>query len=89
MLETFLSVLFVFLILVYALRLFFRYGLPWLLSRHMRKQQQKYYDFFGWGDARSQAKKSEGDVEVKNARTKPKKDDAEFGEYVDFEDVDE
>jgi len=55
----------------------------------MRKQQQKYYDFFGWGDARSQAKKSEGDVEVKNTRTKPKKDDAEFGEYVDFEDVDE
>ncbi len=89
MLESFLTVLFIFLILVYAFRLFFRYGLPWLLSRHMKKQQHKYYDFFGWGNATDPKKKKEGDVNIKNTRTKQKKEDTEFGEYVDFEDVDE
>ncbi len=89
MLETLLTVIFIFLVLVYAFRLFFRYGLPWLLSRHMRKQQQKYYDIFGWGNVNDPEKKREGEVKVKKSKTKHKKEDTDFGEYIDFEDVEE
>jgi hypothetical protein len=88
MLETFLTVVFVFILFYYAFRLFFRYGLPWLLARHIRKQQQKFYGAAGQtqGNAR---KRKEGEVKIKNVRQEKKKNDGDFGEYVDFEEVDE
>ena len=88
MLETFLTVVFVFILFYYAFRLFFRYGLPWLLARHIRKQQQKFYG------ANSQTQENvrnrkEGEVKIKNVRQEKKKNDGDFGEHVDFEEVDE
>ncbi len=89
MLETFLTIVFVFILFYYAFRLFLRYGLPWLLARHLRKRQQGFYDAFGRQENGNTAKK-EGEVKIKDARKEKKKENNEdFGEYVDFEDVDE
>ena len=88
MLEFLLSVLLIFLLLGYAFRLFFRYGLPWLMGRYMKSQQQKYYEGFK-RSAGNNSDKEEGEVEIRQARKKVKKDDVDFGEYVDFEDVDD
>jgi hypothetical protein len=89
MLEVFLTIVFVFILLYYGFRLFLRYGLPWLLTRHIRKQQQKFY---GANDQTQEnaRKRKEGEVKIKNpGNDKKKKKDEEFGEYVDFEEVDE
>ena len=88
MLEFFLTVILIVLLLGYAFRLFFRYGLPWLMGRYMKSQQQKFYDGFDQS-AGNKKRKNEGEVEVKQSRKKTKKDDNDFGEYIDFEDVDD
>ena len=88
MLEFLLSVILIFLLLGYAFRLFFRYGLPWLMGRYMKSQQQKFYEGFDQSAGNSRDKK-EGEVKIKQTRKKTKNDDGDFGEYVDFEDVDD
>ncbi len=88
MLEFLLSVILIFLLLGYAFRLFFRYGLPWLMGRYMKSQQQKFHEGFDQSAGNGRDKK-EGEVEIKQARKKTKKDENDFGEYVDFEDVDD
>ena len=88
MLEFLLSVILIFLLLGYAFRLFFRYGLPWLMNRYMKSQKQKFYEGFDQTTGNSRDNK-EGEVEIKQTRKKTKKDDNDFGEYVDFEDVDD
>ena len=88
MLEFLLTVILIFLLLGYAFRLFFRYGLPWLMGRYMKSQQQKFYDGFDQKAGNSRDK-NEGEVEVKQTRKKTKKDDNDFGEYIDFEDVED
>ncbi len=88
MLEFFLTVILIFLLLGYAFRLFFRYGLPWLMGRYMKSQQQKFYEGFDQTAGNSRDTK-EGEVEIKKTRKKKKKDDNDFGEYIDFEDVDD
>ena len=71
-----------FVIIYYGFKLFFRYGLPWILSRFVQKQQEKYNRNQGFNPD-----KQEGDVTVKNNASKQEKNDAGFGEYVDFEDI--
>jgi hypothetical protein len=81
-------IIFIFLAIGYTFKIFLRYGLPWLLSRFVQNQQQKY--------SNSQASNNynnppspDGQVNVKV--NKKKKNDAEvddFGEYVEYEDVD-
>ena len=88
MLEFLLSVILIFLLLGYAFRLFFRYGLPWLMGRYMKSQQQKFYEGFDQSAGNSRDK-NEGEVKIKQTRKKTKNDDGDFGEYVDFEDVDD
>lgn len=70
----------------YGFKLFLRYGLPWLIARFMKNQQAKYNQF---GQQQTTSRKTEGDVEIKTNQTKKSKDDDGFGEYVEFEDVDE
>ncbi len=71
-----------FILLYYLAKLFFRYVLPWLLRRYVKKQQEK----FGQNEWK-QDTPPEGEIKIKRTtRTKPK-DDGEFGEYIDFEDV--
>ena len=67
-----------FVLLYYALKLFLRYGLPWLIGRFMRNQQNKYQQQQG-----DNQNKKEGEVRVKMDKGKKGKDDSGFGEYVD------
>ena len=71
-----------FILFYYLVKLFFRYVLPWLLKKYVKKQQEKF-EQSGWsGD-----EPKEGEVKIKRTvNTKPK-NDSEFGEYIDFEDV--
>jgi len=61
--------------------------LPWLMGRYVKKQQEKFYQGFDQSGRNAQPKK-EGEVKIKQPRKKSKKDDGDFGEYVDFEDLD-
>jgi len=54
----------------------------------MKSQQQKFYEGFDQPAGNSRDK-NEGEVKIKQTRKKKKNDDNDFGEYVDFEDVDD
>lgn len=82
--DIFLGIILFFVLLYYALKLFLRYGLPWLIDRFMRNQQNKYQQQQGFNQDRK-----EGEVRVKMDKRKKGKDDSSFGEYVDYEDVKE
>ena len=84
LMEILLGIILFFVIIYYAFKLFLRYGLPWVLARFMRKQQEKYNQQQNHQNARS-----EGDVSIKSNASKKGKDDNGFGEYVDFEDIQE
>ena len=84
--EFILSAILIFILLGYAFRLFLRYGLPWLMGRYVKKQQEKFYQGFDQPGGNAYQKK-EGEVEIKKPRKKNKKDEGDFGEYVDFEDL--
>jgi len=87
--EAILRFIFVVVIIYYGFRLVFRYVAPWLLGRFMKKQQDKFSQMNGSGNTGyDQAK--EGEVHVKkNKSQKTDNSDDDFGEYVDFEDVDD
>jgi len=68
----------------YAIKLFLRYGLPWLMRRMIKRQQDR---FGGFGEPAN--KRKEGDVDISGKNAARKKDDKDFGEYVDFEDIKE
>lgn len=72
-----------FVILYYGFRLFLRYVLPWLLARFVKNQQEK----FNQRRTNSEEKK-EGEVRIRNNASSKNKDDKSFGEYVEFEDLD-
>ncbi len=79
-----LGIILFFVLLYYALKLFLRYGLPWLIGRFMRNQQNKYQQQQGFNQ-----NNKEGEIRVKRDKRKKDKDDGDFGEYVDYEDVKE
>ncbi len=84
----FLWLIFIFFLLAYGFRLFLRYGMPWLLGRFMKKQQEKFNQAYNQQQGFNQDKKK-GDMEINVPPTKEQKKDKGFGEYVDFEeDVD-
>ena len=83
--DIFLGILVFLMLLWYGLKIFLRYGLPWLLARFVRNQQAKY----GSSDGASGSHPQEGEVKVKKKTTQTNKDDKSFGEYVDFEDIKE
>ncbi len=84
--EFILSAILIFILLGYAFRLFLRYGLPWLMGRYVKKQQEKFYQGFDQAGGNAHQKK-EGEVKINQARKKTKKDEGDFGEYVEFEDL--
>lgn len=77
-------IVFIFFILAYTLRLFLRYGMPWLLGRIMKKQQDKFNQAFKQPHAYTQTKK-EGEVEINIPQKKKQDKEGDFGEYIDFE----
>ncbi len=74
-------------LLYYGVKLFIRYGLPWLIVHYFEKQQDKFHQ----GMNNEQKKqKTEGEIKVKSSQKKSgKADDKKFGEYIDFEEIDE
>ena len=78
-----------FVIIILAARIFIRYGLPYILGRFIRKQEQNFYQS---NNQSQQQKKEEGEVKIRqksSTNKKRHKDDKTFGEYVDFEDVEQ
>ena len=61
---------------------------PWLLARFVAKQQEKFNNMSGFQGtgARNQ---QDGDMNINADKPDQKKDDSDFGEYVDFEEVKE
>ncbi len=68
------------------MRLFLRYVLPWLIARFVAKQQEKFQNMSGFQEDYNS--NQEGDINIKSNRSNNKSDDSDFGEYVDFEEVD-
>lgn len=80
---SFLRFLFVLLIIWFVTRLIFRYVVPWFIMRFVKKQQDKYNEYF-----QNQETRNEGDVKIKVNKTETiNKDKDPFGEYVDYEEV--
>lgn len=83
--EKFFMIVFWIIFGFYLLRLVFRYLVPWLLARFIRKvagnmqQQANQYT----------APKPEGTVYVNTEQAEKPKIDPEIGEYIDFEDIKE
>lgn len=88
MLEALLKFMFIVIIIYYIFKTFIRYALPWFLTRFMKKQQEKFNNM-GGNQRNDFSNSNEGDVKVKSNQTQKSSDDGEFGEYVDFEEVDD
>ncbi len=86
--EVFLRFIFVVVLIYYGFRLVIRYVVPWLIARFMKKQQDKFNQMNGFANS-SDNQKKEGDVDLNTKRNQKSKEDDGFGEYVDFEDVDD
>lgn len=61
-------------------QLFFRYILPYILYRYIKKNQPDNPDF---------NKQKEGEVRINRKSAKQEQVDPNVGEYVDFEEVDD
>jgi hypothetical protein len=85
--EVFIGIILFFIIFWYGLKLFLRYGLPFLLTRFMKNQQSRY----GMPHQRpgQNQQRPDGEVSIKKNKSQKSRKDDDFGEYVDFEDVKE
>ena len=86
--EVFLRFIFIVVLIYYGFRLVIRYVVPWLIARFMKKQQDKFNQMGGFSNSGYNQTK-EGDVNLNTKRNQKSKKDDGFGEYVDFEDVDD
>jgi len=63
--------------------------MPWVLTRFVKKQQDKFNKMNGFGSTGYDQTK-EGEVHIKDSQSqKTSNEDNQFGEYVDFEEVDD
>jgi len=86
--EILLWIIFIFLIIGYGFKIFFRYGMPWLLNRFVQNQQKKYASNFSSGfNSQTTNQNVNPETERKNKKDTETKED--FGEYVDYEEIDE
>lgn len=82
----FLKFIFILIIIVYILKLLFRYVLPFLLSRYLKR---KMNDFGGktWEFNNPYQSKNEGDITIDKNTTSKKQYSKNSGEYIDFEEI--
>ncbi len=85
--EALLRFIFIIVLVYYGFKLVARYVMPWVITRFIKKQQQKFNDMNGVNNSNYDPT-NEGEVHIKTKKTKSAKNDDDFGEYVDFEDVD-
>ena len=82
--DVLLTIILIFFALSFLGRLFFRYVLPWWLSRFMKKQQQKFNQQY-YSDGRVYE-----DKEVRiNKESGKGAVNPDVGEYVDYEEIDD
>ncbi len=81
--EAIIRFIFVLVLVYYAFKLTIRYVLPWILTRFVKKQQEKY------DDMNTNYTSGDGEVHVKTKTTNKAKHESDFGEYVDFEEIDD
>lgn len=89
--DIFFGIILFFIIAAYLFRLFIRYGLPYILGRFIRKQQENFAGGFQQNDFSQKKSTNDGEVKVKRKKSTTKQKDQSdktFGEYVEFEDVD-
>jgi hypothetical protein len=84
MLEVIATIILVFFALSFIGRLFFRYVLPWWLSRFLKKQQKKYSQQFYSEQNVDEDEKIRYNESAAKGTVNP-----DVGEYVDFEEVDD
>lgn len=83
MMIEFLRFVFVLLLVWYGTKLIIKYVVPWLLMRFLNKQKENFDKY-----SKPDQNYKEGEVNIKDEKNKAKKkDDTQFGEYVDFEEV--
>ncbi len=82
---TLLKIIFIFILIYYFFKLIARYLFPWLLKRYMKNFQNKFHQNT---DNTSAKKKKKGEVNIDHIPKDKKKKDDDFGEYVDFEEID-
>jgi len=75
-------------IVYYGFKLVARYVMPWIISRFIKKQQEKFNNMNGFPNANNNTP-NEGEVHIKTKKTNRPNKNEKFGEYVDFEDVDD
>jgi hypothetical protein len=75
-------------IVYYGFKLVARYVMPWVITRFIKKQQEKFNNMNGAPNS-NHNEKNDGEVHIKTKQSKKHKNDNRFGEYVDFEDVDD
>ena len=86
--EILLWIIFIFLMIGYGFKIFFRYGMPWLLNRFVQNQQKKYANNFSSG-FKSQSNDQNVNTETERKSKKDMEAKEGFGEYVDYEEIDE
>ncbi len=86
--EALLRFIFVVVLVYYGFKLVARYVMPWVITRFIKKQQEKFNSMNGFPNANHNST-NEGEVHIKTKKSNSAKNDDGFGEYVDFEDVDD
>ncbi|MEQ8907587.1 MAG: hypothetical protein RIC95_00210 [Vicingaceae bacterium] len=82
-LVSFLRTIVILLAIFYGARLIFRFLIPFLLKRFIKKQQNKYSAY-----SQSQQDRQEGEVHIKtNQKNRDEKN--HLGDYVEYEEIDE
>ena len=84
----FLNFILVVVLVYYGFKLVARYVMPWVITRFIKKQQEKFSNMNEFQNSDSNIPNEEGEVHIKTKKTNSTKKDDGFGEYVDFEDVD-
>ncbi len=84
--EGFLRFIFVAVLIYYGFKIAVRYIMPWVLTRFVKKQQEKFNNMNNYSNYNTN---TNNDIHVKTKSNHTHTNDTDFGEYVDFEDVDD
>ena len=82
--EQLLSFIFWTIVIFYVFRLIFRYLVPFLLVRFVKKMQNNMTGGFTQPTDKPQ---QEGEIKVKYTPKEPAKSDSNIGEYIDYEEI--
>lgn len=83
-----LRVLIIIVLLYYLFKILVRYLFPYLVKTFLNRAQKQFYEQNPHLDPEQKSNQKEGEIKVnKKAGKSPEKGDSEFGEYVDYEEI--